>query len=139
MQKSEERYNHSMTQRRTDIVRIIITPLIELGLIFGAFWTTYYLRGITDGIPFVQLRIPEISPEQFAPFVFFGVILWLLIFSRARLYTTSHDIPLFEEIRRVILYASLWFFVYIGFVYLTTGFIFSKEIPRLIVIYTYIL
>lgn len=32
----------------------------------------------------------------------------------------------------------LWFFLYIGFVYLTTNFIFQKEIPRLIIIYVWV-
>jgi CoA-binding domain len=40
-----------------------------------------------------------------------------------------------EEIRRVIYSGMLWFLFYTSFVYLTTGYLFEKEIPRLIVIY----
>ncbi len=39
----------------------------------------------------------------------------------------------------MLTYSFFWFFVYIGFVYLARGFIFSTEIPRLIILYTYII
>jgi lipopolysaccharide/colanic/teichoic acid biosynthesis glycosyltransferase len=44
-----------------------------------------------------------------------------------------------EEIRLVLTYSFFWFFVYIGFVYLSTGFIFKNEIPRLIILYAYVI
>ena len=47
--------------------------------------------------------------------------------------------PIIEEIRLVLTYSFFWFFIYIGFIYLSTGFIFEKEIPRLIILYTYII
>lgn len=128
-----------MLQKKYDILRMILMPLGEIIILVGAFLTAYDLRTITDGIPFIQLRTQYISPEQFFPFILYGVIIWLLIMSRAKLYTLTEDAPFFEEIRRVLSYAFFWFFVYIGFVYLTTGFLFSKEIPRLIILYTAVL
>lgn len=100
---------------------------------------SYYLRGITDGIPFVQLRIPYISYEQFIPFIISGVVLWAIIFGVKWLYGLRDDTPLFEEIRLVLTYSFYWFLFYLSFVYLSTGFIFQKEIPRLIILYVYIL
>jgi len=32
----------------------------------------------------------------------------------------------------------IWFIAYISFVYLSIGFLFEKELPRLIIFYTYI-
>lgn len=123
---------------RPDNFRIVLTLVGDIVSVFTAFWLAYRLRSITDGIPFIQLRIPYISEEHFAPFVIFGVIIWLIVFGRAKLY--SHiERPLFEEIRRVITYSFFWFFVFIGFVYLTQGYIFFKEIPRLIIFYSLIL
>lgn len=118
---------------------MILIPLLEGISIMSAFWLSYAFRWFTDGIPFVQLRIPYISHEQFIPFIIAGVCIWWIVFARAKLYSTAIDTPLFEEIRKILLYSFLWFFIYIGFVYMTTGFLFSKEIPRLIIIYTYIL
>lgn len=127
-----------MKKIHADIFRIVLTPILDAVAVFFAFWLAYNLRSITDGIPFVQLRIPYISPEQFSPFVIFGVIIWLVVFFRSGLYSHIRR-PIFEEIRRVLVYAFFWFFVYIGFVYLTQGFLFFKEIPRLIILYTLIL
>ena len=92
-----------------------------------------------DWIPFVQLPIPYISYEQFVPFVISGVIVWCIIFVRGWLYSLRAHTPIVEEIRLVLTYSFFWFFIYIGFVYLARGFIFSTEIPRLIILYTYII
>ena len=124
-----------MKKYRPDIFLIIARPILDIIGVFSAFWIAYYLRSVTDGIPFVQLRIPYINEAQFAPFVFAGIIIWLIIFTRAKLYSHIKR-PIFEEIRRVITYGFFWFFVFIGFVYLTQGFLFFKEIPRLMIFYT---
>lgn len=124
--------------KRSDITISFITLATELIGITGLFFVSYFLRGITDGIPFIQLRIPYISEAQFVPFVFFWVLFWGVIFASARLYTYIPDKPVLETIREVISKSILWFFIYIGFVYLSTGFLFEKEIPRLIIIYVWI-
>lgn len=48
------------------------------------------------------------------------------------------DKPIIETLRETISQSILWFFIYIGFVYLSTGFLFEKEIPRLIILYVWI-
>lgn len=124
-----------MKNSRSDILRIVLLPIFESASFFGAFWLAYQLRTIKDWIPFVQLRTPYISEEQFWPFVLVWVAVWLFVFVCAKLY--SHvRFPLFAEIKRVITYSFIWFLVYIGIVYLTQWFIFFKEIPRLIIFYT---
>ena len=107
-------------------------------MITGVFFLAYKLRSITDGIPFVQLRIPYISYEQFLPFIISGVLLWGIIFSITGLYRLRDDTLIYEEIRMVMRWSFIWLISYISFVYITTGFIFTHEIPRLIIFYTYI-
>ncbi len=92
-----------------------------------------------DWIPFVQLPIPYISYEQFIPFVISGVIVWLIVGLRGWLYSLRAHTPIVEEIRLVLTYSFFWFFIYIGFVYLARGWIFATEIPRLIILYTYLI
>ena len=125
--------------RRQEIVESILIPITEIAGIVGIFFASYFLRSITDGIPFIQLRIPYISEAQFIPFVIFGSVFWWAIFANGDLYKYKPGYPLFEQIITVIKHSFLWFFLYIGFVYLTTNFIFQKEIPRLIIIYVWIL
>ena len=124
--------------KRYDIRLSLITFTIEIAGIIGLFFVSYFLRSITDGIPFVQLRIPFISEAQFIPFVLYWVLFWWAIFANARLYTYVPDKPIIETLRETISQSILWFFIYIGFVYLSTGFLFEKEIPRLIILYVWV-
>lgn len=124
--------------KKAEITRIFLSPIIELSMIAGVFLLSYTLRSITDGIPFVQLRIPYISYEQFLPFIISGVLLWAVIFWFTGLYRLRDDTPIYEEIRMVMRSSFIWLVLYMSFVYLSTGFIFEREIPRLIIFYTYI-
>ncbi len=121
------------------IQKLIVTSIAELSGVGFAFFIAYSLRLMRDWIPLVQLPIPYISYEQFVPFVISGVIIWTIVFIRGGLYSLGSHTPIVEEIRLVLTYSFFWFFVYIGFIYLSTGFIFAHEIPRLIILYAYII
>ena len=124
--------------KRHEIITSLLLPILEMGGIVGIFFIAYHLRQITDGIPMVQLRIPYISPDQFTPFIISGTLLWGSIFGIYHLYRYEPTTPLWETVRRVIVRSSMWFIFYVAFVYLTTGFIFVREIPRLIIGYVYV-
>lgn len=126
------------SMKKAEITRIFLSPIIELSMITGVFFLAYALRSITDGIPFIQLRIPYIWYEQFLPFIISGVILWGIIFAATGLYRIRDDTPIYEEIRMVMRSSFIWFVAYMSFVYLSIGFLFDKELPRLIILYTYI-
>lgn len=124
--------------KKAEITRIFLSPIIELSMITGWFFLAYILRSITDGIPFVQLRIPYISYEQFIPFIISWVILWWIIFTSTGLYRLRDDTPIYEEIRMVMKSSFIWLITYMSFVYLSIGFLFDKELPRLIIFYAFI-
>ncbi len=119
--------------KRHEVITSFLIPLLEISGIIGIYFIAYFLRQITDGIPFIQLPIPYISPDQLFPFIFSGALFWWAIFMHGGLYRYEGERPLIDTIRRVITRSALWFLLYIGFVYLSTGFIFTKEIPRLII------
>ncbi len=123
---------------RTYIQKLLFTTTIEIIGVILAFFIAYSLRSMRDWIPYIQLPMPYISYEQFIPFVISGVIIWCLVFIRGGLYSLRAHTPIIEEIRLVLTYSFFWFFIYIGFIYLSTGFLFVHEIPRLIILYTYI-
>jgi lipopolysaccharide/colanic/teichoic acid biosynthesis glycosyltransferase len=125
--------------KRSESLRAILTPLIEIGVITWAFLASYSLRGITDGIPFVQMRIPYIPFADYLPFIWTWLIFWLIVFAIRWLYQLRGDTPLIEEIRSVIVGVCIWFLAYITFVYFSIGLVFEREIPRLIIIYVTIL
>lgn len=125
--------------KRREIITSFSLPFFEILGIISIFFIAYYLRQITDGIPFIQLPIPYISQDQFVPFILSWAFFWWIIFMRAGLYRYEWGRPLLETIRDVLSTSTLWFILYIGFVYLSTGFFFEKEIPRLIIGYVWIL
>lgn len=125
--------------KRQPVIEHILLPIIELTGLIGIFWLAYSLRQVTDGIPFIQLRIPYIARSDFSPFIPVGVGLWALIFASRGLYQSIVERPIIDTIRATIMSAIFWFLIYIGFVYLTTGFLYQKEIPRLIIVYVFFL
>jgi len=137
LQNMGDIYNSNMSTLY--IRKLFITSLLEIIWVILAFFIAYGLRSMRDWIPFVQLPVPYIAYEQFIPFVFFGVVLWIIVWLRGGLYSIKMHTPIIEEIRLVLTYSFFWFFIYIGFIYLSTGFIFEKEIPRLIILYTYVI
>lgn len=124
---------------RTYIQKILFSSILEIIWVILAFFIAYSLRSMRDWIPFIQLPTPYISYEQFIPFVISGVVIWCIVLLRWWLYSLKLNTPIVEEIRLVLTYSFFWFFIYIWFIYLSTGFIFSREIPRLIILYTYII
>jgi len=121
--------------RKYEIIRTLLLPIIELLWIAIIFFLAYKLRTITDGIPFIQLRVPYIPESAFIPFIISGVILWWCSFAYAGLYSKRDEKSFTEEIRLVLKYAIIWFFLYMSFIHLAWGFIFKEEVPRLIIFY----
>jgi len=55
--------------KRREIITSFSLPFFEISGIIAIFFIAYYLRQITDGIPFIQLPIPYINQDQFFPFI----------------------------------------------------------------------
>lgn len=119
-------------------IRQFLTPILEILWIYIWFKSGYFLRSFTDGIPFVQLRIPYISEEQFFPFIILGCILWVVIFSSRWLYSSFETSSFFDEVQRVVKSSFIWAIIFIFIVYLWNGYVFTKEIPRLIILYVFV-
>ena len=105
---------------RIYLQKLLFTTTIELTAVFSAFFIAYSLRAMRDWIPYIQLPIPYISYDQFLPFVISGVIVWGITFTWSGLYSLREHTPIIEEIRLVLIHSTIWFFIYIGFIYLST-------------------
>lgn len=115
--------------KKNEILYTISRPILEAIVIVVVFFIAYNLRSQRDWIPGVELTMPYISIGNFLPFVIVGVIFWFIIFTEWGLYKIRLDTPFSEEIRLTLTRALLWFLLYIGFVYLTTGFLLRKRFP----------
>jgi hypothetical protein len=68
--------------KRSEIIKTCTKAGLEIVMVGMVFLGFYHLRFITDGIPFVQLRIPRITYEQFIPFIYSGIAIWILVFAK---------------------------------------------------------
>ncbi len=123
--------------KRHFILLWIIKSPIDFLLIIGSFFLAKEIRLITDLIPTIQLPIKTIPSEDLWIFALSGAILFFFILAGRWLYAIEIKKTLLEEIIEIFKSAFLWFLLYIGFVYLATGFIFPKEIPRLIIFFAW--
>ena len=67
-----------MSTRRQLIFLRILRPLLHVIIIMGAFWAMYELRQVTDLIPFVQLRIPQIDVQETMLFAALSAVLFVI-------------------------------------------------------------
>ena len=111
----------------------LLRPLLHVIVIVFAYSAMYRLRGYTDLIPFVQLRIPLMDLHETMWFALFSawlfVILWLMMGIYTLFRPTSSSYGSFFQTRllRVMLsgfVAWIWF-----------GYIFASGISRFVVIF----
>lgn len=111
----------------------------DILIVISSFFLAREIRLVTDLIPNVQLPIKSISTEDLFLFAITWAVLFVSIIAGKWLYKIKIGHNLIEELIGFIQWAFLWILLYIGFVYLATGFIFHKEIPRLIILFGWII
>jgi exopolysaccharide biosynthesis polyprenyl glycosylphosphotransferase len=91
---------------------------------------------VTDLIPRVHLPIQRISESALFAFALSGAALYVLIFSVSGLYRIRRGDEWGSEVFLRIVSASFsWFLYFIALVYLSAGYVFSVEIPRLVIFF----
>lgn len=94
---------------------------------------------MTDLIPRVHLPIHTITTEHLIGFALTGGVLFVLLFSIAGLYKIRIYQSKIQEFLDILLATIYWFFIYIAILYLSLGFVYTVEIPRLIVLFALII
>lgn len=115
----------------------LIRPLFHFLIILWVFFIVYNLRHITDGIPFIQLHIPNIDFYETIIFWFISALLFPiigLIFWLYKLYGPIHDY--YNKYLKVYIF---WFVFTTFLAYFWHWFIFVNWISRLILVWSWIL
>lgn len=97
------------------------------------------MRLVTDLIPNVHLPIHTIATEYLIGFALVGALLFILLFTLSGLYKIRIYQSKIQEILDIFLSAAYWFFIYTALLYLSIGFLYTVEIPRLIVLFALII
>jgi len=109
---------------------------IEFAIVFVAFFLARNIRLVTDLIPHVQLPIQTISTGYLLNFALAGALLFVLLSAVSGLYRMRIYQSRIQELLDLILVSVYWFFIYIALLYLSIGFLYTVEIPRLIVLFS---
>jgi len=104
-----------------------------------AFFLARDVRLVTDLIPNVHLPVHTIATNYLIGFALVGALLFVLLFTLSGLYKIRIYQSKIQEILDILLSAVYWFFVYIALLYLSLGFLYTVEMPRLIVLFTLII
>ncbi len=110
----------------------LLRSLIHFMIILIVFFLVYKLRLITDLIPWVQLRIPQINATELIIFALIAGWLFIIIWIFKKLYELNKPIQnYFQTFAKVRIYR----FITITFIaYFGQGFIFIGWISRFIIV-----
>lgn len=112
---------------------------IEAGIVFLSFFLARDVRRVTDLIPDVHLPIQNIDTDHLLGFALLGSLLYIVLATFSGLYKMRVYQSRFEELQSIILVSVYWFFIYVAILYLSLGFVYTEQIPRLIVLFSVVM
>lgn len=122
-------------KRQQIVVSALQIPLDALAFA-GAFFVAREVRELSDFIPGVRIPYQYISQSDLLWFVVFGTILFILIQSLRKAYVYQFEQTLGSKLGALFSSSWTWFLFFIAAVYLGNGYLYSVEIPRLVIFYT---
>lgn len=112
---------------------------VEGVIVFSAFFLARDLRRVTDLIPDVHLPIQTIDTMNLLRFALVGSLVYIILSTFSGLYRMRIYQSRIQELQSVLLVSLYWFFIYIAILYLSFGFLYTEQIPRLIVLFSVII
>lgn len=126
--------------KRNEIIFSILKVPLDFWVVIFSFFLARKFRLITDWIPWIQLPIQTISNSDLDVLSFFGALLLVILFASHKMYAIKITSSKIKETLDIMRYSLYWFLFFSVFVYLAQGIIYhGREIPRLIIIYTFFL
>ncbi|MCK9272900.1 exopolysaccharide biosynthesis polyprenyl glycosylphosphotransferase [Candidatus Gracilibacteria bacterium] len=112
---------------------------LEFFVVFFAFFMARSIRLVTDLIPGVHLPIKTIATGELTNFAILGSILFSLIFIFSGLYKIKISNSKVKEFFDIARSFFIWFLFYVAILYLALGYLYTTEIPRLIIFFALII
>lgn len=112
---------------------------IEACIVFSAFFLARDLRRVTDLIPDIHLPIQTIDTHSLLGFALVGSLVYVILSTFSGLYKMRIYQSRIQEFWDILLVSLYWFFIYIALLYLSFGFLYTEQIPRLIVLFSVII
>ncbi|HRI36709.1 MAG TPA: hypothetical protein PK765_06730 [bacterium] len=125
--------------RRHEILFAVLKLPIELALVFGSFFLAAHIRSFDWFERVFGLPPQSIPSEQLLWFAAFGACVSGLVFASSGLYEVRTTTSRANETLSVISGLFSSFLFCIAGIYLGNGYIYTTEIPRLILIMAFLL
>ncbi len=126
--------------KRHELFFWMIKLPIEFLIVYLSFFVALDIRRVTDLIPWIQIPYRDIfSQSDIVPFAILWWLLYVVVFAYLWLYQMQIRTSRVKQFASIIEWASFWFLIYIWCLYLSLWFIYTKEIPRLIVLFAIVM
>ena len=125
--------------KKNEIIFGSIRLPLDFLTVFISFFIAKELRLITDLIPSIKLPIQTINSTALFEYAIIWSFLLILLFSIHSLYFIKITHSKIKEFLSIIRYSFYSFVFFLVIVFLWKWFIFNTEIPRLIILFTFII
>lgn len=125
--------------KRHELLFSILKIPLDFTIIFTSFYIARDIRNVTDLLPWINLPVQTIGDDNLFVFAIVWASLYSLIFFLHNLYSLKITSSKIKEVLDIIRYSIYWFFFYSAFIYFSKDFVYTLNIPRLVVIFTFIL
>lgn len=124
--------------KKNEIIFWSLKVPLDFIIIFSSFFIARKIRLMADFIPNVILPIQTIDTKSLIEYSFICAMLFIFLFSIHSMYFIKINNSKIKEFLEIIRYSFYCFVFFSVIVYLWKWFIFQIEIPRLIIIYAFI-
>ncbi len=125
--------------KKYEIIFWAIRVPLDFLIILSSFFIARYIRLITNLVPQLKLPIQTIDNESLFSFAIFWSLLYVLVFSLHWLYFIKITSSKVKEFLEIIRYSFYWLLFFLVIIFLWKWIIYEVEIPRLIILYTFII
>lgn len=125
--------------KKYDIIFSALKLPLDFIIVFSSFFLARSLRLWTESFLWLNVPFQTIDTENLLFFAIFWSILFIFIFAIHWLYFIKISSSKISEILKIILYSFYWVVIFSFFAYLWIDIIFKVSIPRLIIIFAFLI
>ncbi|EKE29892.1 MAG: sugar transferase [uncultured bacterium (gcode 4)] len=122
--------------KRHELLFWIIKLPIEFFIVFISFFISRDLRKVTDLIPWVQIPFKSIPDYNLTVFAFVWALLFVVVYAYLGLYNMKMKSSRIKQFSSMMEGSFFWFLLYIWCLYLSLGYLYHTELPRLMIFFT---
>lgn len=125
--------------KKHELIFSLLKIPLDFIIIFYSFFLARNIRLVNDFIPWIKLENHNITNEFLLWFALLWAIICITLFFIHNLYNLKISNSKIKEVLDIIHYLIYWFLFFSIIVYFWKWFVYTVEIPRLIILYSMII